>query len=281
MNTIIAGCVRNCAMYLKNVFENIKKIQEIDALDVKKIVLAYDESTDNTFFDLMELKKEFNVEILISKIPLTNERTQNICNARNNLLHYINNLEYDVEYLIVMDFDDVCAKPIYTNVLVDVLAERALWDCVTFNNERYYDFWALSIGDFQYSCWHWNDPQRVIRLMHKYLQERLNEASANDANYIECDSAFNGFAIYKYKRFKGCVYKSVIDDLTIFNVNKLGNMRDKHGVIPNAPSNTNAYDCEHRYYHLNAKKNNEAKIFICKNSLFPKYTGSHADFLYA
>ena len=277
MNTIISGCVRNCAMHLKNVFENIKKIQEIDALNVKQIVLAYDESTDNTLFALGELKKEFNIEILINKTPLTNERTQNICNARNNLLQYVNNLEYDVEYVIVMDFDDVCAKPIYENVLVDALAESALWDCVTFNNERYYDFWALSIGDFQYSCWHWNDPHRVIRLMHKYLQERLNEACANNANYIECDSAFNGFAIYNHKRFKGCVYKSRMDDLTIFNVNKLENMHKDHGVISNAPS----YDCEHRYYHLNAKKNNEAKIFICKNSLFPKYTGSHADMISA
>jgi len=269
MNTIISGCVRNCEMYLKNVFENIKKIQEIDALNVKQIVLAYDESTDNTLFALEELKKEFNIEILINKTPLTNERTQNICKARNNLLQYINNLEYDVEYMIMMDFDDVCAKPMFTNVLVEVLAESALWDCVSFNNERYYDFWALSIGDFQYSCWHWNDSHKVIRLMHEYLQEQLNEACAN---YIECDSAFNGFAIYKYKRFKGCVYKSRMNDCTIFNVK---NVHDKYGVIPTAPS----YDCEHRYYHLIAKKNNEAKILICKNSLFPMYTGSHVHFL--
>ena len=279
MNTIIAGCVRNCAMYLKNVFENIKKIQEIDAINIKQIVLAYDNSTDNTLFVLMELKKEFNIEILINKTPLTKHRTQNICNARNNLLQYINTLDYDVEYLIMMDFDDVCAKPIYNNVLVDALAESALWDCVTFNNDRYYDFWALSIGDFQYSCWHWNNPNHVIKLMHTYLNEQLNEARANNANYIECDSAFNGFAIYKYKRFKGCVYKSLVDDLTIFNITKIRNTHNKYGVIPNPP--LRVYDCEHRYYHLTAKKNNEAKIVICKNSLFPTYTGSHANFLYA
>jgi hypothetical protein len=112
--------------------------------------------------------------------------------------------------------------------------------------------------------------------MHTYLQERLNEARANNANYIECDSAFNGFAIYKHKQFKGCDYKSVMDDFTIFNGNAMENMHNKHGVIPTAPS----YDCEHRYYHLNAKKTSEVKILICKNSLFPTYTGDHARFLY-
>jgi hypothetical protein len=273
MNTIICGCVRNCESYLINVFENIKKIQEIELLIIKQIVLAYDESTDKTLLFLCKLKKEFNIEILINKEPLTTERTQNICNARNKILEYVSNLDYNVEYLIMMDFDDVCAKPIYKNVLVDVLNESELWDCITFNNERYYDFWALSIGEFQYSCWHWNEPYKMIKLMYEYLQK-----VQKDNNYIECDSAFNGFGIYKYNMFRHCSYKSIVDDLSIFDVDKLTNVSKKYNMKP--IMKPNIYDCEHRYFHLTAKKNNNAKLLIYKKCLFPCYTGSHANFLY-
>jgi hypothetical protein len=280
MNTIICGCARNCEEYLNCVFDNIKKIQEIDLINIKQIVLAYDESTDKTLFTLCKIKKEFNIpiEILINKNPLTSQRTQNICNARNILIEHVNNVDYDVEYLIMMDFDDVCAKPIYKNVLEDVLKDNTLWDCVTFNNERYYDFWALSIGDFQYSCWHWNSPHQIIKKMFHYLQEQLN-TNTNTSDYIECDSAFNGFAVYKYKMVKHCVYKSIIDDFTIFDVNKLTNVLNNYGFSPIIKPNI--YDCEHRYFHLNAKKNFGAKIFIYKIPLFPSYTGDHAKFLYS
>ena len=212
MNTVICGCARNCEAYLDDVFENIRKIQNI--LNVKKIVVAYDDSSDKTLFKLCQLKKQFNLEILVNKESLTSERTQNICNARNKMLNYINNLDYQVDYFIMIDLDDVCSKPINIEVLKEALNETDKWDGLTFNNERYYDFWALSIGDFQYSCWHWNNPYEVIKLMYNHLK---SQNKLKNGNYIECDSAFNGFGIYKYNMFNNCYYKSIIDNIELFD----------------------------------------------------------------
>ncbi len=99
-------------------------------------------------------------------------------------------------------------------------------DCLSFNNERYYDFWALSIGDFEFSCWHWTLSQKIIIEMNKYLKEKFSKTNL----YLECDSAFNGLAIYKYDVFKNYIYKTEIDDLSIFDFNKINNIKNKYGV---------------------------------------------------
>ena len=38
----------------------------------------------------------------------------------------------------------------------------------------------------------------------------------NNKEFIECQSAFGGFGIYKTNKFKDCYYRSLID-LTLFN----------------------------------------------------------------
>ena len=43
--------------------------------------------------------------------------------------------------------------------------------------------------------------------------------------------------------------------------------------------NNSIYDCEHRYFHLNAIKKNNCRICIYKKYLFPRYTGDHTNIL--
>ena len=61
MNFIIAGCVRNCEVHIKNVFKNIKTI--CDIINVKKIVVAYDSSSDKTLRELIKQKKHIPIDI--------------------------------------------------------------------------------------------------------------------------------------------------------------------------------------------------------------------------
>ena len=121
MKFIIAGCARNCENYIELVFENIKKICAI--IDVQQIIVAYDESSDKTLLKLVKQKKELKtkLKILINKEPLTPYRTQNICNARNKLLKEIYDYEPTIDKFIMMDFDDVCSKPINIDVLKEGL----------------------------------------------------------------------------------------------------------------------------------------------------------------
>jgi len=242
-HTVIAGCVRNCGPYLERVFQNIARLQQV--LPVSQIVLAYDVSTDNTLSKLYKLKMKFPLKVLINKLPLSTDRIENLSNARNMCLQHIHSLTHPPKYVIVMDMDDVCAKPMYTQVLKNTLADSANWDCVTFYNQTYYDYMALSVGPFQGNCWKKTNPQQVIQSMHDYLKHLI---STTPTDYVKVDSAFNGFGVYKWDKFQHCRY-------------------DFRG------------DMEHRFFHLCGKHKHGARIVIRKQPLFPPYEGEHATFV--
>ena len=63
----ICGCVKNCGKYIDNVFNNINKITKY--FKEYKIILAYDESTDNSLDKLNEHKiNSENIIIIMKKI---------------------------------------------------------------------------------------------------------------------------------------------------------------------------------------------------------------------
>ena len=173
----------------------------------------------------------------------------------------------------MIDMDDVSSKPINIEILEEVLDEnkKNIWDGLFFNNANYYDLWALNFKDFQYSCWHSSDVKKLINLMNT---EFKNEISRNE--FMECQSAFGGFGIYKIDKFKNCYYRSLID-LSLFNEDNMKNIYTKYHI--QYIYNSNIYDCEHRYFHLNAIKQNHVKLFIYNKNLFPPYIGIHTNIL--
>lgn len=243
--------------------------------NIVKIVIAYDHSNDTSLHILRQLQSAFNIHIIINNKQLHSQRTQNIANARNSIMNYLKdfNKHTTIDYFIMMDFDDVCSKPININTLKQAFVHKTNWECVTFNNERYYDFWALSFNEFQFSCWHSNQPYKVIQLMRHHLTKELSKHSTP---YILCNSAFNGFGIYNYNTFKDSIYKSIIDT-SIFNIQKILQASKSYNL---RYSSKNPYDCEHRYFHMSTTKINKARCVIWKDCLFPPYTGEHARFLY-
>lgn len=268
---LICGCVKNCEKYLYDVFKNIQKIQKL--FKKSKIIISFDISNDFTLKTLIELKKYFDIDIIINKDALTNSRTVNIERARNKILNKIYNEYNDYDYFIMIDMDDVSSKPININVLQEVFDENKvnIWDGLFFNNANYYDFWALNFKDFQYSCWHSSNVKQLINLMNREFKQE-----SEGKEFIECQSAFGGFGIYKINRFINCNYRSLID-LTLFNTQPIKNVYEKYGI--QYMFNPNIYDCEHRYFHLNAIKENNVKLFIYNKNLFPPYIGDHTNIL--
>ena len=268
---LICGCVKNCEKYLNDVFENIKKIQKL--FEKSKIIMSFDISNDFTLKKLIELKKKFDIDIIINRDSITSSRTVNIERARNKIINKIYSEYDDYEYFIMIDMDDVSSKPINIEVLEEVLDEnkRNIWDGLFFNNANYYDLWALNFNDFQYSCWHSSDVKKLINLMNT---EFKNEISRNE--FMQCQSAFGGFGIYKINKFKNCYYRSLVD-LSLFNKENMKNIYSKYHI--QYIYNSNIYDCEHRYFHLNAIKQNNVKLFIYNKNLFPPYVGEHTNIL--
>ena len=266
---LICGCVKNCEQYLDNVFKNIKSIQAL--FEKTKILISFDISTDYTLKQLVKFKNIFDIDIIINKEPLSNIRTLNIERARNKLIHNIYKNYSDYEYFIMLDMDDVSSKPINIKVLEEALLKNNIWDGLFFNNENYYDFWALNFKDFQYSCWHSTNNIDLINIMNREFKK---ECSNNE--FIECQSAFGGFGIYKVNKFKNCYYRSLID-LSLFNKQNLVNIYNIYNI--KYIKDENIYDCEHRYFHLSAIKNNNVKLYIYNKNLFPPYIGEHTNIL--
>ena len=269
MSCLICGCIKDSEKYLENVFNNIKKIQAL--FNKTKIIISYDISRDNTLDKLHELQKQFDIEIIFNNKPLTSIRTVNIEKARNRIIYKIYSEYGDYDYFIMMDMDDVCSKPINIEILKETLDKNNIWDGLFFNNANYYDFWALNFKDFQYSCWHSNNVKLLINLTNKEFKKE-----SQNKEFIECQSAFGGFGIYKVEKFKNCFYSTLIN-LSLFNRQNIKNIYDKYKILYNIKNNI--FDCEHRYFHLNAIKRNNVKLYIYNKNLFPPYIGEHTQIL--
>ena len=261
---IIVGCVKNCGRFINNVFSNIEFIQKQFAHS--KVIVAYDTSNDNTLYALNQLQNKFDLTILINKGGRSPTRTVNIERARNVLLKLIYEKYRDFDYFIMMDLDNVCSKPININVLTDGLKDKESWDALFFNNERYYDLWALSFDNFQYSCFHNTNSKQLMKIM---LTELLQKFNTKD-KYISCNSAFGGFGIYKISKFINCQYKATFDiaDQHLFDLNSIRNVKTLYNI--NYHNEKSINDCEHRYFHLIAKHRNNARLKISRRHLFPK-----------
>ena len=259
MNCCICGSVKNCGLYLNNVFENIDKICSL--FDDYKIIIYYDESTDNTLQILTEYQKvNPKLFIYINKEPLSEYRTFRIAKGRNVCLNFIRKNHSDFPYFIMMDFDDVNSKEVNIEPIKKVF-NRDDWDSVSFNKTLYYDIWALSINPFYLSCAHIGE--NAGKAMSKYIINILNNAKKDDL--IQCASAFNGFAIYRTEKFLNCYYYGRLNlsllpkDLIKQNIDLFKGKFDYNKVE----------DCEHRYFHLMAIDKNQSRIKISPEIVFP------------
>jgi len=249
----IAGCVKNCGKYLDKVFNNFRKI--INLFDSYQIIIAYDESKDNSLSELVRLSQKFDMKIIRAN-GTSLVSCENICNARNAILKYLKGRDY--KYLIMVDMDDVCLTPINIPVLEETLA-RDDWDAVSFNHSPYYDIWALSIDKYRFSCWNFNDSTTGSKVeeMQKYIENKIK--NTNKSDLIECESAFNGFAIYRPEKFIDCEYSTKIQDSI-----KYMRPEDMVGTY----TIDKEEDCEHRPFHLKAVHKNGARIRISPQLLF-------------
>ena len=289
----ICGCVLNCAIYLQKVFENIIKICSI--VDEYKIIISYDESIDNSLEILYYYQNFLPIIILINQRERSCIRIKNISDARNSILHYIrnNNIE-SYKYFIMMDMDDVNTGNINIDILQNYLNNDTEWDSLSFNRDPYYDIWALSIDEYIFSCWHWSDIWINSMNIKNFMYDHISHILKNKNELIECYSAFNGLAIYKIDKFIDCNYdwninnnyKLIDKKLMDQNVKALNNISfviDEYNddciekyITEYASKNIDFKtltvkrfeDCEHRYFHLSAIKNNNAKIRISPLYLF-------------
>jgi hypothetical protein len=265
-------CVRNCAEFLPNIFNNLNRLSR--HLTRFKVVFVYDNCSDNSETLLNDYKSNSNFDVFVINNVNNNSpyRTVRISNSRNLCLNIVYDVIKDVDYHIMIDSDDVNANEWNIDLLLYYLnSEIDNWDALSFNRDIYYDIWALLYDNYKYHCWGFGYfSTQVTQHMKKVIEEKIISLKNKD-DLFECFSAFNGFAIYKTKKFVNIKY----DGLSV-NFNKLLTNDDVINTILTLRNelkiiNLNIMNrpdcCEHLYYHLTAIKHNNVRIRISKECL--------------
>lgn len=276
----ICGTARNCAAHLDAVFANINKLAGL--FQDYRIIIAFDkaseESTDNSKDEtLLKLKQHKQIhggkmDVLVNRNPLSKHRTQNICNARNTYLNRIRDIalieDYAAKYFIAFDMDDACAGKMDVEVFKRAMEREEKWDSVSFNRTGYYDAWALSVDEYVYSCWGWWSPYEVIDHMRNYIIDKLTNTPADE--FVECHSAFSGFAVYKTALFLNCNYDWRMPKryMKLEELQRQQKILWGVGSISPLEEQTDEPDCEHRAFHMMAIHENGARIRISPEKLF-------------
>lgn len=267
----IGMCVKNSQFGLEyNIINNLKKLNSY--FKNLQIIVAYDSSSDKSLEILKSFNEEYkNVHIydvteLNVKITSNRYRTKRIANARNKIVEVIRSEFSNCEYFAMMDTNNYsCIGDINLSALDYIFENKDKWDSVSFDREAgYYDDWALSFEPFVYSFFHFEKIKHVVELMRKYKKAYIGDKK--EGEFIPVLSAFNGFAIYKTNVFIECNY----DDKINLNLFKESDIIKQVEIVECQIRAIFDCDCEHRHFHLQAIKNKDARIFICKKSLFKK-----------
>jgi hypothetical protein len=262
------------------------------------VVAFYDYSSDNSHSIMEKFKRQYSniieMVIIINKSNasrqmrmdlgganrvLDKNRTTRIAIARNGILNYIRSQRskgvYN-KYFIMMDSNEyACVGKINIETLRSALNRSDEWDSISFDREAgYYDYWALSFDPHIYSLYHVENRNETLNSMVTGFATKLKNAknaNAVDKQYdlkqydlkqydlIPVYSSYNGLAIYKTDAFLNCSYSS---DINI-------NLFPKH-LLPSKILNNFKNDCEHRKFHLEAIKKNNARIVVSPLSIFYK-----------
>ena len=255
----IFGVAKDCSSYLSVVIENMHRIGK-EVFDDEYFILIYcDYSRDGTV-DILRRQQSDKFALHLNTEPMSQYRTHNIAKGRNYCIRYMREYFVDTKYFIMMDCDNVCSSPINTSLLKKYVTERdADWDALSFNKDPYYDIWALSIGPYVFSCYHFQYTYE--RELFDYITATIKKYKATD-ELIPCYSAFNGFAIYRTNKFINCTYygELLFDYIPIkMLINRFGPI--SYQYFPKE-------DCEHRRFHFEAIKRTNARIRISPEILF-------------
>lgn len=268
---VIGGTVKNCATYLDAVFKNIQTI--ISCFSDYNIIIICDPGTDHSLDILHRWQTVLNHIQIIIQSPTSPVRTENLAHARNRILHEMRNIATtkSFPYFIMMDMDDVCARPIQLEILQQVFEKESEWESMTFPGlNAYYDIWALSCTPFLISCFHF-EKSALLR-MKSFILAKLAEEK-----WIPCYSSFGGFAIYKTYPYLFCHYdNSHLQNLKFLTSELISNNEQ---ASESKLLMHNKEDCEHRFFHFTAAFKYGARMFIYPYTLFGYIEPTHVLYL--
>ena len=248
----VVGLTRNCE---NSISADVYRIREAIG-NSKSIVwlIVESDSSDLTVSELEKLQSEitdFNYVTLGKLSGSMPKRTDRISHCRNYYAEQIrtNKLFSAIDYVIIADLDGI--NTLINRAAFESCWKRKDWDMCSANQKGpYYDIWALRHKDWcAEDCWAQCKFLNNYRLdYHKNVNASVYSKMITipqDSDWIEVDSAFGGFAIYKKSAFDSCEY---------IGINEAG---DEY--------------CEHTHFHKKLKDKG-AKLFINPQLINAGYT---------
>jgi hypothetical protein len=219
LTILVAGIVRNVASTIERDVTVIEKaLREFRSV---KWFLVESDSADKTVDHLTSLssrKENFRFTTLgqIQKVGVP--RTVAMAQARNRYLQEIRgNFDYqDIDLLAISDFNGLNNK--LTDDAVSSCFQMENWDaCFANQSGRYYDIWAL-----RHPLWSPNDCWQQLSFYRRYnkfpefalaasIRSRMIRIPRKSA-WIEVDSAFGGFALYRPEAIGNAEYRGLAED---------------------------------------------------------------------
>lgn len=193
----IMGCTKSNTKYIQN---TLRVFDQLGAQFKRYSVIVYEnDSNDDTRIKMMLLKKN-NYHYLFEDNVKEPSRIIRIGNCRRKLLEKLNITDPFVDYIIMIDMDNVMR----TGMIVDTLKtsftyKTSIWDEMTANQlDVYYDTYALKTNYFNYQDYIAKDMKSI----HLPYPLDLTYATLNNLilrpqhGLMRVYSAFGGVAIY-------------------------------------------------------------------------------------
>jgi hypothetical protein len=242
MSILVTGIVRDVSSTIERDIYNIERALS-DFHSIKWFLVESD-SEDDTVDKLAHLSQNnenLNFTSLgkIQNLPIS--RTVGMAKARNRYLQELkeNPTYSSIDILAISDFNGLNSE--LTRDSVRSCFEVENWDaCFANQSGRYYDIWAL-----RHPIWSPNDCWQQLSFYRNYYKfpEFALAASIRSrmiriprkSDWIEVDSAFGGFALYRPAAIGNAIYEGLTPD----------------GIAI----------CEHVPFHAKMRQNNK-KLFI-------------------
>jgi len=284
------------SMLLKT-FENLTLLYQglLERVQIKMdIVFVYDDfrcekRIKNRIENYQKTRSGLHSVIILPCVGCTsNYQRERDAMVRNKYLHFLDfnseRKQYDFHFVIdvdpkksyVMDFPwNIKIFEPYLNSMSHEYESQGDWDCISFYEPEHYEKEAMKslfYGIFQhhYLGFHFFYHDSITHIMKKDFSMKLQEYKDR---LFPCDSAFNGFALYRTQKFKNAVYDGFYNNLKkIMPENAEKNTLDtlQSTFFPFEDfyiDNTVLEHSEHVYYHVSATQNHHARIRISQEPL--------------
>jgi hypothetical protein len=245
MRTLVVGTARNISSvwaatsrYLDIIFDSVGEYETV-------IVESNSQDDTPTLLDNWQKQDSRRHAILCGQLSEPS-RTKRIAHCRNKYMEYLDDNITKFDYLLVVDLDS--SFEIYSDFKSQLAScfTRNNWDSVASNRRgRYYDIWALRSKQLgiDFDCWERvgahssifgsRNPISFMRnISHPKSIEyntqmfvgKYQKVIPESDDWIECQSAFGGMALYKTssvhkRRYNGdttCEHVSFNQGLKIF-----------------------------------------------------------------